>query len=145
MEDMNNSLSLTDDNKNLIMEAADKKEYCSMVCSTMEEKKMLFNAITNPNARLKDMINMEIDLRHVYAETCNFVSREDGTVQEGVRMVLITDDGSSYQCASKGVFNSITKLFKIVGEPNTWDGAVKIRVKQISMAADKNVLIFELV
>ena len=119
--------------------------YCSILAETMEEKKLLYNLTSAPDGYLRDCINMELQVKHVYAETCEFVS-ETGEITPGVRIVLITPDGKSYQCASKGIFNSLRRLFQTVGTPDQWgDEGIRIRMKQIAKKTNRAVLTFELV
>lgn len=88
---------------------------------------------------------MEINLKHVYAETIMFIDQETGEGTPGVRMVFIDDKGVSYQAASKGVYSCTQKLFQIFGMPSEWKKPVKIRPKEISKGPNSNVLVFEIV
>lgn len=135
----------TDDNKCFLMTGDSHKQYSSLVPQSMEEKKAFYNAINSPTDSLKNYINMELDIRHVYAETCTYVSKETGEATPGVRIVLIGADGKSYNTSSQGVFNCLSKIFAIFGEPATWSEPVRVRVKQLSKEANKNVLLLEMV
>lgn len=121
-----------------------KLTYSSWQPKTMEEKKAYFNAINAPTGRLKECVNMELPVRHIFAETVNFVDQATGEVSDGVRMVFILEDGRSYQAASKGIFNAVSKLFAVVGEPSTWAEPVTIRVREIGRGVNSNVLTFDL-
>lgn len=145
MSEIKNELMTTDDSGKYVLNfASAQQSYSSLVPRTMEEKVSFFNAVNNPKKRLKEMVNTEIELVHIYAETIEFIDRETGEASPGVRIVLIDKNGASYQAASKGVFSSISKLLQIFGEPNTWKNPVKIRPKEISKGANRNVLVFEL-
>lgn len=128
----------------LLTVTASHRQYCSMHPKTNEEKITLYNAINNPVAKLKDNVNIPISVRHVFAEDCQFTNTETGEVTEGVRVVLISDDGKSYSCASKGVVSSLTKLFAIFGDASTWKSPIIMVPKLVSKSADKNVLVLEL-
>lgn len=115
--------------------------YCSFIPQTIEEKTNFFNAINNPTAKLRDAVNMELKLKHVYAESVDFVD-EDGEITPGVRMVLITEDGKSYQTASIGVYNCLKKMFGLFGEPNVWKKPITIVPQQVSKKANRVVMTF---
>lgn len=142
---MENELMLTDDNKFIMNLTKAVTSYCSFQPKTVEEKAKFFNMVNSPEKRLKEMVNLEIALKDIYAEQCEFIDKENGDVTPGVRIVFIDDKGVAYQAASKGIFSSTQKLLSIMGEPKTWKAPVKIRVKEISKGPERNVLIFELV
>lgn len=133
------------DNGTLFNPATAKASYCSMSANTPEEKKKLFNAINATGKHLKDLVNMDLEIMHVYAETVEFVDKSDGTVTPGVRMVVIDNKGESYQTCSQGVFSSLQKMFSIYGEPSSWEKAIKVKVKQLNRGDNRNVLYLELV
>lgn len=141
----NELMNMTDDNNYELDFASAKKSYCSWNPKTQEEKVAFFNAVNSPSKRLKEMINMEVQISHIYAETIDFIDKESGEVTPGVRMVFISPDGTSYQASSKGVFSSVSKLLKIFGQPATWKKPVTIRPKEVSRGADRNVLVFDIV
>lgn len=140
-----NALATTDDNRYLLDFGSAKQSYSSLVPKTQEEKVSFFNAINSPTKRLKEMVNLEVEVKNIYAETIDFIDKETGESVPGVRIVLISPDGTSYQASSKGVFSSVSKLIQILGEPKTWKNPVKIRPKEVSKGADRNVLVFDLV
>lgn len=141
----NTSLMTTEDGMYELNFASAQRTYCSCVPATEKERVTFFNAINNPTKHLKEMINLEIEVKDIYAETIEFVNRDTGEATPGVRMVLIASDGTSYQASAKGVFSAISKLLKIMGEPSSWKKPVKIRPKEISKGPDRNVLTFDLV
>lgn len=143
-ENKNELMNMSDDGKYELNFASAHQSYSSLKPKTEAEKVSFFNAVNNPQKRLKEMVNTEIDLVHIYAETIEFIDQETGEATPGVRMVLIDVNGVSYQASSKGVFSSISKLIQIFGEPSTWKKPVKIRPKEISKGANRNVVVFEL-
>lgn len=140
------SLAAVSDNGNmLLMDESRKQSFCSMNPQTFQEKAAFYNAISSPSKRLGDMINLAIELQHVYAETCNYLNKESGELQAGVRIVLIDKDGVSYNTSSIGVYNSLSKIFSIFGVPQSWESPITVRVKQITPADNRKVLTLELV
>lgn len=140
----NNALMMTDDNSLEISLKNAVQSYCSFVPQTQADKVKFFNAINSPQKRLRDCVNMEIKLKDIYAERCEFVNKETGEAMPGVRIVFIDADGVSYQAASKGVFTSTQKLLQILGEPALWEEPVTVVPKQISKGVNQNVLVFEI-
>lgn len=144
MEDLKNEIAKVSDTGCFLVEGSSKASYSSIAPKTIEEKKAFFNAVNSPVRSLRECINMTINLKHVYAETCEYID-DDGVVTPGVRMVFIDADGVSYNTSSKGILNGITKIFTIFGMPNTWKSPLPVIIRQKSIAADKNVLIIECV
>lgn len=129
-----------DDDSRFIVDLTTRQtQYCSMVAETMEEKAALYNATNNPNFRVSEMINMTINLKDVYVEAVKCTNKESGEVQTCPRIVLISDENEGYQCVSIGIFSAIKKLFAIYGEPNEWETAIPVVVKQLK-SGERSVL-----
>lgn len=92
-----------------------------------------YNATSNPANKLKEHINEVLSLVHVSVE-CVEVSKEDTSDDKVIapRIVLITDDGQSYSCVSIGVYQSLKRMFALLGAPDTWTEPVKIKPVLIS-------------
>ena len=143
---MENNTSLqvqrTDDGNNLrVMLTKAAQSYCSFVPQTEEEKKELFNAMNNPANKLAENIGKTIEVKDIFAETCDFVDEETGTITSGIRIVLIDVNNQSYGCASMGIFSALKKLMDIYGEP-TWNPPLPIKPKQIKKGK-KSILTLE--
>lgn len=142
---MNELMNVADEGNFMLDFTTRKNIFCSFTPTSESEKIDFFNQVNMPQKRLKEMINIEISLKHVYAETVTFIDEETGEGVPGVRIVFIDDKGVSYQAASRGVYTCTQKLFQIFGTPDTWKKPVKIRPKEISKSANRNVLVFEIV
>lgn len=142
---MNELMNVADEGNFLLDFSSKRNSFCTFNPTTQEEKIDFYNQVNTPQKRLKEMINMEITLKHVYAETITFIDTETGEGTPGVRMVFIDDKGVSYQAASKGVYSCTQKLFQIFGMPSEWKKPVKIRPREISKGPNSNVLVFEIV
>ena len=92
-----------------------------------------YNATSNPANKLKEHVNEVLSLVHVSVE-CVEVSKEDAPDDKVIapRIVLITDDGQSYSCVSIGVYQSLKRMFALLGAPDTWTEPVKIKPVLIS-------------
>ena len=92
-----------------------------------------YNATSNPANKLKEHVNEVLSLVHVSVE-CGEGSKEDAPVGKVIapRIVLITEDGQSYACVSVGVYQSLKRMFTLLGTPDTWKEPVKIKPVLIS-------------
>jgi len=117
--------------------------FCSFHPETIKEKALLFNAISNPKEQVADHINETIRVRDLYVEVIEIgdtdkdgdpIIDEDGNQQlvEVPRIVVIAQDGTTYQCVSKGVFNALPRLFATFGEP-TWETPLPLKIKQVKV------------
>lgn len=107
--------------------------YTDMNLSDRSAAVAFYNATSNPSDKLKEHVNEVLSLVHVSVE-CVEVSKDD--VPEGKsiapRIVLITADGRSYSCVSVGVYQSLKRMFTLLGNPDTWTEPVKIKPVLIS-------------
>lgn len=92
-----------------------------------------YNATSNPANKLKEHVNEVLSLVHVSVE-CVEISKEDTPEGKAIapRIVLITEDGQSYSCVSVGVYQSLKRMFTLLGTPDTWTEPVKIKPMLIS-------------
>lgn len=141
----NTNIEVVNDSGDMLLSSSGRATFCSMNPKTQKEKIEFYNAISSPEKKLVDMINMEIKIKHVYAEECTYIDKRTGEESPGVRIVIIDDTGKSYSTSSIGIYNSLTRIFKIFGFPQTWKEAMKVRVKQITPSDDKRVITLELV
>ncbi|WP_305113893.1 hypothetical protein [Thomasclavelia cocleata] len=123
-----------------------KQVYCSFEPATIEEKKMLFNAVNSTPEYLKDHVNEVIVINHIYAEQVNIVDENSGEIIPIPRIVIIDNNGIGYGCASFGIFNSIKKLIGIMGAPSP-NNPYNVKIKQVNIRnkANYSALTFELV
>lgn len=92
-----------------------------------------YNATSNPTNKLKEHVNEVLSMVHVSVE-CVEVSQENSPDEKTLapRIVLITEDGQSYVCVSIGVYQSLKRMFTLLGTPDTWTEPVKIKPVLIS-------------
>lgn len=131
MENNNEWLAVAGE-RNFVEEMQDTRSsiYCSLKAKTDEEKDVMYNAANNPEFALADAIGQTLAVTDMLIETVKITDDETGVENYAPRIVLITNDGKTYQCVSTGVFNSLRKMVAIYGEP-TWTDGLPIAVKQI--------------
>lgn len=143
----NTAVGIADDGLNFIVDlTARQVNYCSMTPKTEDEEVVLYNAMNNPDKRIKDCVNLEIEVKDVFVEVVYLESKE----QEGVknpcpRIVLIDKDGVAYQAVSIGMFSALKKIFTSFGTPDKWSAPKKFKVRQISKSADRSILTLDAV
>lgn len=106
-------------------------QFTTMKAETPEQKVELFNAINNPENRLSDCINMTIKVKDLYIEVVECTNDETGEVTSCPRIVIIDDEGKSYQCVSVGIYSALKKAIQIFGAP-TWHDPIPFMVKQVT-------------
>lgn len=107
--------------------------YTDMNLSDRSAAVAFYNATSNPSDKLKEHVNEVLSLVHVSVE-CVEVSKDDVPEEKSIapRIVLITADGRSYSCVSVGVYQSLKRMFTLLGNPDTWTEPVKIKPVLIS-------------
>ena len=119
------------------------KMYSSMSLETEEEKKAFFNTVNAPDYALNEKIGETIKVKDVFCEPVEMENAE-GEVQMCPRVVLVDTKGKTYQSVSFGIYNALTKLMMVFGQP-TWENGISIKIKQINKEGGKRVLTFEVV
>lgn len=111
--------------------------YSSFNAETPEGKLALYTAMNNPTFSVEEKLNCTIYLQDVYAEAVQFINEKSGEVTDGVRIVLIDNEGNSYGCCSKGIFSAIKKLIQVFGAP-TWEEPIPVQPYQSSTRNGNN-------
>jgi len=119
----------------------EQKMYCSLNATDDKEKAVVFNASSNPDYQLSDMIGKVINLKHIYVEEVEITNEETGEVNTAPRVVLIDSKNKSYGCVSVGIFNSIRRLLLTFGDPEEWVKPIPVLISQKKINGNKNILI----
>lgn len=126
----------SDDGRDYIMELSSRQiSYSSWQPKTEAEQDALFVATADPDKRIKECVNMEIELQHIFIEVVQ-INNGDGTRTPAPRTVLIDTKGISYQGCSMGIFSSVKRLIDTYGtlNPKTglkeWTRTKKIKIMQ---------------
>lgn len=141
----NTGLAVAEDEQFIMDLTAERKiQFCSMIPKNEDEEVLLFNAMNNPEHRIGDCINMIIEVKDVFCEAVQCVSKDTGEVTTCPRIVLIDKEGKGYQAVSIGVYSALKKIFAVKGTPEKWKKPVKLEVKQISRG-ERKMLTFNMV
>jgi len=121
------------------------------VAETVEEKKTLYNGITNQTGPLSDTKGKTLKVVNFYCEVIAMdsdIKDDDGntiTIKEpATRIVIFTDDGKAYGCVSSGIKNSLMKICQIYGMPAEWEEPLQVTLKEINRNKNR-IYTFELV
>lgn len=93
--------------------------YTDMDLSNVTVAKDFYNAVSQPDISLKECVNIPIAMTHVSIEVCEVHSEQNGDVI-APRVVIMDEDGKSYQAVSVGVYQSLKRIFALFGTPDTW-------------------------
>lgn len=133
MTEQNNALAIT-----TILNEQPGTSLCSvdMTDATPEQRKIVYNAMNNPENKLSDFINKKIKIENIYLEVCDFVNNETGEIDRAPKIVLISPDGKSYFTTAKGILNSINNACHVLGAM-PWPGGYEFEVKQRQVGKGK--------
>lgn len=102
----------------------------TMVTETKKEKALFYNAVENPTRKVADLINQEITITNVYMEKAHYID-DEGIVTDGVKTVLIDENGEGILANSIGIVKAVYSIFSVFGMPDEWDEPMKVKVKQV--------------
>ena len=108
--------------------------YVSFRPETASEKARLYRAMTTPDHKVADCINQVVRLTDVYVERVEVADQETGEVALVPRVVLFDADGKTYAATSRGIANSLERLFMVYGQPH-WTEAIPVKIQQVQNGA----------
>lgn len=98
--------------------AGNELQYWSSLDRTKEaDKKLLTKAILNPDHEIGPEGIPLVNVVHVYADVATKIDAATGEAKELPRVVLIDDQGKTYQTFSEWLTRDLGKLFAVVGPP----------------------------
>lgn len=110
--------------------------FCSMSMDTPEQKLLVFKAMNTPDFRIGDCINTTIKVKDIYCEIVDCKNEETGETSKAPRVVLIDDEGKSYQSVSVGIYGAVKKLMQVFGVP-TWEQPIPLKIVQVTKGKNK--------
>lgn len=116
---------------NTMLAAETGTTYCTIKADPTDRKSAakIYNALNNPEFRIADMINKDINVADVLIEIAEIMNEDTGEISQVPRVVLIDDEGRAYQSVSMGMFGAVKNAIKVFGEP-TWKPALKFTIRQ---------------
>lgn len=132
MENQEKSLSL--------FAGMQSKVYCSMVATTDEEKKKLFNTLESCDVLLNDCVGNEIAIKDIYIEERNVIDEETGELRTKYRTIIFDENGQTYATGAYGIYNVLKKIVQIYGTPDLWQEPLKVKVSKKPIGNGKQSL-----
>lgn len=105
--------------------------------TTADGAKMLISATMGECTDIKDTLNTEIAISHLYAHPAQRVDPATGEVSSWIRIVLLTPDGKAISCGSMGIGKSLGLISLMRGNP-PWIPAVRCTVKAEDIGGGRN-------
>lgn len=123
--------------------------YNQFFCSIKDDgsraaKIRTYNAINSAQEKLDDHKKEILSIKDVAAHPIQLVDENTGEVVVAMRVILIAEDNTTYECVSAGVVSSLQKIFAIIGMP-TWEEPVKMMPVEQKTRKGFKVLTLELV
>lgn len=100
---------------------------CSFNLSTPAGRELLQKCEEEPDRPVRELVNTELLLQHVYARVVDFTNKETGEVYPILRVCLVDTDGKVHPCASDGVRDALLRIFAGHGVP-PWKNGVRVRI-----------------
>lgn len=116
------------------------KVYCSMVVTTDEEKKKLFNTLESCDVLLNDCVGNEIAIKDIYIEEKNVIDEETGELRIKYRTIIFDENGQTYATGAYGIYNVLKKIVQIYGTPDLWQEPLKVKVAKKPIGNGKQSL-----
>jgi hypothetical protein len=99
---------------------------------TPQQRAELFARMQAKGTPLSEMIGKRIQVQHVIAHGVEIADEKTGEITEQPRIVLVTPDGTSYQCVSWGILKSLKTLVQMIGTNPPFDPPLELEVQQIN-------------
>lgn len=135
-------LAVTNTDVKASLSSENRGFYSSLSIQNFADKAKLYNAISNPGHQTSDMIGETILVTDIIVELIDVTDDLTGETKQAPRVVLIDKGGETYQSVSVGIYNSIKRLFQIIGQP-TWPEGVPLKVRQIQKDSTRRVITLE--
>lgn len=120
--------------------------YSSFKPKNTEDRKKLFNALEKCDVVLNDIIGQQIKVKDIIINEYPRKDKETGEeISNGHRTILIDEDGKSYVTASNYFFFAIAKAINMLGQPETWETPLEIKIVKRPLKNGNQALGFELV
>lgn len=134
----NNNLTITD----RINETVKR---CTLDLSDEDNATDLYNVLTgDADALLNDMVDQEIVMTGAFMDKHPAPVVDEGTGEvigttSKYRIIIFDDEGKTYATGSYGIYNALTMIFEIFGEPSK-EHPIKVKVSKKATANGHSTL-----
>lgn len=100
---------------------------CSFDLKTPAGRELLQKCEEEPDKPVRELVNMELRLQHVYARIVDYTNPETQEVYPILRICLIDTSGNVHPCASEGIRDALIRLMQGHGLP-PWKDGIPVRI-----------------
>lgn len=118
--------------------------YCSFQPDTAEGATALFNAMSQAENAVKEFVNMDIEVAHVFVQGTVKVDDETGEARDTAKTVLFDSEGHTYATTSTPFYKALVNLCTMIGSPDKWVSPVVIKPVHIAVKKGQ-MLSFEVI
>ena len=126
--------------------------YTAVIPASGLERKNIYNAVSAPDYRLRECANIVIPVVAIIVEPVEVKKEVIGPGNQPMgeeivtcpRTVLIDAEGKSYTATSNGVYNSVSRIVAMFGDPSTWTEPLNVRPKLLTRGQN-NIVTLEIV
>lgn len=121
-----------------------ERVFTNLKPETKQEKQRIFNIISRCDGRLNDIENQILNVVGYYIQQIVRKDKETGEPRNGIRTIIVTNEGESYVTMSSYFGLQFMRLVKTFGD-DIKDG-IKIKIIKVSKAGSEGqILQFEIV
>lgn len=121
-----------------------EKVFTNLKPETKQEKQQMFNMLSRCDGRLNDIENQILNVVGYYIQQIVRKDKETREPHNGIRTIIVTDEGKSYVTMSSYFGLQFMRLVKTFGD-DIKDG-IKIKIIKVSKAGSEGqILQFEIV
>lgn len=105
-----------------------------------DDKKLLFNSLNNPTAKISDMRDKTINMIGFVMQPIYLMEKEGadaGTIKRAIRTIIIADDGMSYGCSSMGIATAMRNLAPMAGMGPWYERPIPVTVREKAVGKNR--------
>lgn len=141
----NNALVVAENNLTITDRINESVKRCTLDLNDEDNATDLYNVLTgDADALLNDMIDQEIVMIGAFMDKHPAPVVDEGTGEvigttSKYRIIIFDDEGKTYATGSYGIYNALTMIFEIFGEPSK-EHPIKVKVSKKATANGHSTL-----
>lgn len=145
MESNETGIQKRDDQSELSMSLLNnEKVFTNLNSETKQEKQQMFNMLSRCDGRINDIENQILNVVGYYVQQIIRKDKETRELRNGIRTIIVTDEGKSYVTMSSYFGLQFMRLVKTFGDDIKH--GIKIKIIKVSKAGSEGqILQFEIV
>jgi hypothetical protein len=123
--------AITKDENGKFKRKAVYSHYSSVVPETKEQKVAMFNLLNGDDeqtAALGEHIGALLQVANVIHNPYDSLNEDTGELEYGVLTYLFTPEDQVFVTSSKSVYHTLQNVYKVWGEPTSWEEPLKFKV-----------------